>query len=191
MTPTHLQYLERIFIKKASQIRPHLWMNFIYFVMLVCLAGTQAHAEPEGTVTWDLGVASGKYQSSNAPYPDITFTEGDVGLNWFFIDYVAWRNAVFVRFPTGEKTVEGIDSGLRLQSRIDFGARSGLNLFTGAGFRFENLGGNVPFGEIGLSVQVSGLTIGGGAKVFFEKLINASTPTYVQYFIILSGSGVL
>jgi hypothetical protein len=166
-------------------------MKFIYFVAFLMFGATAALAEEQGRVTWDLGVASGKYQSSTPPNDDVTFAEGDLGVNWFFLDYLAWRNAVFVRFPTGEKTVEGLDTGLRLQGRVDFGARSGLNVFTGAGYRFETLGGNVPFGEAGLSIQVAGLTIGGGAKVFFEKLINASTPTYVQYFLILSGSGVL
>jgi hypothetical protein len=151
----------------------------------------RAEALEPGVWTWDLGVASGSYKLPGPPDQSVVYSEADFGLNYSFLQNWMWRNAIFVRFPTGYAAVEGLDTGPRLYGHLDFGSTSGLASFLGLGYRFETDRYDSPFVEAGLMFNIEGLTMGGGAKIFFEKLVRSSVPTYVQYFIILSGSGTL
>lgn len=134
-------------------------------------------------LTWDLGVSSGASGGRS-------YTEGSLGLNYFFMDWLAWRNAVFARFTTPEN-VYGLDSSLRAFANLGLTEKSSLTLFGGPGYRFMTKGTNTPFLEGGVVAKLGGFNIGGGLKHFMLKSVDAKLEDETQYFIILSGGGSL
>lgn len=134
-------------------------------------------------LTWDIGVSSGSSGGSS-------YTEGSVGLNYFFLDWLAWRNAAFARFTTPEN-VYGLDSSLRAFANLGLTEKSSVTFFGGPGFRFITKGTNTPFLEGGAVAKLGGFNIGGGAKHFLLNSVNSTLTNETQYFIILSGGGSL
>src|SRR3954470_3311168 len=99
------------------------------FVILLCfLFSFSAHArpmprvedEPQSRLTYDIGVSSGKTN-------DLTYTEYNLGLNWWLGSWFAWRNALFGRSQQGEKTIYGLDTSFRASETAKLGDESSLN----------------------------------------------------------------
>lgn len=135
-------------------------------------------------VTFDLGVSTGSVNG-------ITYTEANLGLNLYFFQWLAWRNAFFGRFMTGEETLTGVDSSARLILNLDGGAL-GLTAFAGPGWRFVTKGdASAPLLEAGLVLRLAGLALGGGMKTIINSAIRSGAPNDTQYFLILSGGGRL
>ncbi len=128
--------------------------------------------------TYDLGLSVGNSGSRN-------YSELDVGLNYFFKNWFAWRNAVFARFINPEN-IYGLDTSGRF-----FHYFPSATIFGGPGYRFASLGDNVPFLEGGAVLHLGGFSIGGGAKTFLTNVIRKGAAADTLYFIILSGSGTL
>lgn len=134
-------------------------------------------------LTFDLGASSGSVN-------DVSYTEVGVGLNAYFTDWLAWRNAVFGRFVSGGTNVYGLDTSVR--GILDLsGSVAGLTFFAGPGFRFVNEGFNTPFAEGGVVLRVGGISLGGGAKVLLNSIVRSGTKNDTQYFIIIAGGGSL
>ena len=142
-------------------------------------------------LTYDIGASTGSTRStSGGVTTDRTYSEASLGINAFFSNWFAWRNAGFGRFSTGVDTVYGLDSSFRLMA--DVGDRQlGASAFLGPGYRFVTNGDSAPFAEAGLTIHLAGLSIGGGAKRVFNTVIRPNVPDDTQYFITLSGSGRL
>lgn len=152
--------------------------------------------ERPSRLTYDLSASAGTYN-------DASYTEITLGVNWFVQDWLNWRNSVFTRQGSGMDSVQGLDSGLRLQtsSRTDDGTFGfdafGFDAFAGPGVRFASRSNNAVFGEAGLIFKVGGLRIGGGVKALNyvatrEDQTGAALPKNdLQYFLILAGSGSL
>jgi hypothetical protein len=162
-----------------------------YIGVLVLLASLQVQASlvpnnqsRSGRVTYDIGISSGK---SN----EISYTETHLGLNWWFHESFAWRNSFFGRFQTGVDNIYGIDTSIRGSHTIELGEESSANVFLGPGWRFVNEGKNAPIAEGGLVMKLGGLSIGGGAKAVFNKVVDKTMEDDIQYFIILGGGGTL
>jgi hypothetical protein len=160
-------------------------------VVVVLFVSTQAwgslvptNETRQGRVTYDVGVSSGK---SN----DISYTEMNLGLNWWFHESFAWRNSFFGRFQTGVDNIYGLDTSIRGSHTVELGEESSMNLFLGPGWRFVNEGKNAPIAEGGLVMKLGGLSIGGGAKAVFNKVVDKTMEDDIQYFIILGGGGTL
>ena len=149
-------------------------------------ASTQPRYDDDraGRVTYDIGVSSG---TTN----DISYTEANLGLNWWFHQSFAWRNSFFGRFQTGVDTVYGVDTSVRGSHTFELSEASHLNVFAGPGWRFANKGGNAPIAEGGVVLRLGGLSIGGGAKAIFHEVVDKNAENDVQYFIILGGGGTL
>ncbi|PWU20504.1 MAG: hypothetical protein C5B49_04180 [Bdellovibrio sp.] len=142
-------------------------------------------------MSWDLGAATGSYGGSS-------YTEANLGLNWFLLDYLNWRNALFGRFVSGADNVFGLDSSLRLQTFLSTESGGlGVGFFAGPGYRFARSDYSAAFLEGGVQFKLGGLRIGGGVKQFYysnpglDVLGNRLPNTDTVYFIILSGGGVL
>lgn len=133
--------------------------------------------------TWDLGFSSGTTAGE-------TYSEANVGLNYFIKHWLAWRNALFGRFIKPEN-IYGLDSSLRLFYSLGLGDKSSLTLFGGPGYRFVTKGLNVPFAEGGLVTRLGSFTLGVGAKTFFTQMVQSGAEPDTQYFIILAGGGAL
>lgn len=133
--------------------------------------------------TWDLGFSTG---SSGGD----TYSEANVGLNYFFKRWLAWRNALFGRFIKPEN-IYGLDSSIRMFYSLGLGEKSSLTIFGGPGYRFVTKGLNVPFAEGGLVTHLGSFTLGVGAKTFFTQMVQSGAEPDTQYFIILAGGGAL
>ncbi|MCM2281985.1 MAG: hypothetical protein NDI61_09085 [Bdellovibrionaceae bacterium] len=135
-------------------------------------------------ITYDLGVSSGTAG-------DQSYTEAQLGLNYFLHDWLAWRNALFGRFGSGIESAYGVDTSARTYVNVELAEASGLTLFGGPGWRFVTQGKQAPFAEAGLVLNLGGLNLGGGVKSVFNEFIDRDAENDTQYFIILSGGGSL
>lgn len=134
-------------------------------------------------LTFDLGASGG---SSGA----VSYTEVEFGLNAYFSEWLAWRNAVFGRFPSTGSSIYGLDSSVRGILGLS-AAIGGVTIFAGPGVRFPNQGAVTPFAEAGLVFRLAGLALGGGAKAIFNSWVQSGVSNDTQYFIILAGGGNL
>ena len=134
-------------------------------------------------LTFDVGLASGSVNSKS-------YTEANAGLSYYFVDYMAWRNAAFYRFVSGSQNVFGIDTSLR--GILALGDQPlGFTAYAGPGIRFVNIGDNAPFVEAGAAFKLAGFAIGAGVKQIYNNLVNRSSENDTQFMIILAGAGAL
>lgn len=141
-------------------------------------------------LTYDLSASTG---STNG----YSYTEINLGLNWFFTDWASWRNAAFSRQGQGMQSVQGLDSSLRFNGSL--GADDspfGVDAFAGPGVRVATNKYNAAFGEAGLVFRLGGIRLGAGVKAlsyFADREIDGvSIPkNESQYFIIIGGGGAL
>ncbi|MES2857121.1 MAG: hypothetical protein V4692_14730 [Bdellovibrionota bacterium] len=157
----------------------------IFVSVMVLFAGMSVGfaQEEDSTLTYDIGLSTGRVN-------DVSYTEANLGFNYKFLDYVAWRNALFGRFASGADSVYGIDTSLR--GMISFGDRQmGLSAFLGPGFRFVTKGDNAPFAEGGVVLNAAGISIGAGAKSIFNSAVRNGAQNDSQIFLILAGGGAL
>ena len=134
--------------------------------------------------TYDLGLSAGSAGGKS-------YTEAHVGINTYFEHWIAWRNAGFGRFVSDADNIFGIDSSLRGIYSAQAGNLAGATLFGGPGYRFVSRGKNVPFVEAGAVLRLASIALGGGFKVFMNRLVDRDMGSDTQYFIILSGAGSL
>jgi hypothetical protein len=168
---------------------------FLSFLLVSSSALAQRRAQISGRsskdgmkLTYDLGASAGSYAGQS-------YSEINLGLNWYFADWVAWRNALFSRFGSGEST-SGLDSSLRFEYKAT-GDTFGLQAFAGPGYRFASKSLSAAFAEAGVVFKVGGLSLGAGAKYMHytspgEDSTGKTLPKDdTSYFLILGGGGVL
>lgn len=161
-------------------MRVFLLSALISIVSLTAVA-QEGDSSSAGKLTYDLGVSAGSIN-------DESYLEAGLGLNFYFVDWLAWRNAVFYRMMNESDDYYGLDTSARAIGSLDLGIGS-LTAFAGPGFRFVSEGTNAPFAEGGLVLKFVGLAIGGGVKTIFNNVIDDDIPDDTQFFIILSGAG--
>jgi len=130
-------------------------------------------------LTFDLGLSTGAVNN-------VSYTEVNLGLNAYFKEWLAWRNALFGRFPSSGNTVYGLDSSVRGILHLPI-----LTAFAGPGYRIANEDQSAPFAEAGLVLKLAGISVGGGVKSIMNSWVKANAPNDTQYFLILSGGGSL
>jgi len=139
-------------------------------------------------LTYDLGASAGSYGG-------VDYSEINLGLNWYFADWIAWRNAVFARQGTGQSTA-GLDTSIRFEYN-NRGPDFGMKAFAGPGYRFASKSMSAAFAEAGLIFHFGGLAIGAGAKSMHysnpgEDSRGTALPRQdTSFFLILGGGGVL
>lgn len=134
-------------------------------------------------ITYDIGLSAGSVNN-------VSYTEANLGVNLYFLEYFAWRNAGFSRFITGQDNIYGLDTSLRGIFSAGNSA-GGFTAFAGPGWRFVTRGDSPPFAEAGVVVKLAGISLGGGVKSFYNSAIRSGAEDDTQYFIILSGGGSL
>jgi hypothetical protein len=162
------------------------------FMIVGGLFSTSAWAESSGSnMSYDLSGGVGTYNGNS-------YTEIDVGLNWYVTNYLNWRNSLFTQFGSSIDTTYGLDTAAIFGTGLyTSGGGAGVEFFAGPGLRFANEDASGYFGKAGLIFAIGGLRIGGGAQV--TKYYQSRHDKYgykmpdeeVQYFIILSGGGSL
>lgn len=153
------------------------------FILILLTSASAFAGTRTSDFTYDVGLASASYNGGS-------YTEADIGLNWYAADWLAWRNAVFGRFQTDVDTAYGLDTSLR--AILDVGSpRGGFTAFVGPGYRLAQHTDTAPFAEEGLVFHLGGVAIGGGAKQILNSWNHADHPNDNQYFLILGGGGSL
>lgn len=141
---------------------------------------------------WDLGASVGSYAGSS-------YSEIDLGLNWYLLDSINFRNVLFSRFGNSSNSASGLDSSLRFEYADQTeGGGMGFRFFAGPGVRISNANNSGVFGEAGAIFKLGGLNIGGGVKALSytspgkDTVTGQTLPsTDVSYFVVLSGGGTL
>lgn len=150
-------------------------------------------AAPSGRslISYDISGGSGTRDGE-------TYSEIHLGLNWFVKDWLNWRNSLFTQFGSQVKTVYGLDSAALLSWDAYTQSRAaGVEFYIGPGVRVASEKSNAVFGKTGLTFALGGLRIGGGVQALHyvedrtDKNENVLGKDEVQYFITLSGGGVL
>ena len=139
----------------------------------------------------DISGSSGNYNGQ-------TYTEMHVGVNLNFTDWLTWRNTGFKRFgTTATQEATGLDSSLRLgvDTKFDMGS---IKLFAGPGYRWATPSTkNALFAEAGATIQLGGLSFGGGAKYLrydsaqFDSTGVETKRDDMSYFITVAGGAGL
>lgn len=164
--------------------------NLLTLCMLLVSAPTLA---AEGSrFTYDLGGSSGTYNGTS-------YTEVNLGLNWYLEDWLNWRNALFSKFGSSINTTYGLDSAVLFETDAYTENRLlGVELFIGPGVRLANEKSNAVFGKAGITFALAGMRIGGGIQQTHyiegartDKNDQTLPQDETQYFITLSGGGVL
>lgn len=176
--------------RKYCLIQVAVAMLFGLSVTANARAGSSSSNSGESKLTYDLGASSGSYNGAS-------YSEINIGLNWFLSDWMIWRNSLFSRMSSvSDNRASGLDSSLRFQvSKGD--SDFGLQAFAGPGYRFSSSTQSAVFAEAGATVKIKGLSLGLGAKVMNytspgQDAGGADRPKQdTSYFIILGGGGSL
>ncbi len=192
-----MELSQRIDLRKRSgfQSARAFWLWACSGLLVFGLASQEALAQRGGSshpsgdqhwprFTYDLGISAGSAGGRS-------YTEAQLGINTYFDHWLAWRNAGFGRFISDADNIFGVDTSLRGIYSAQAGQLAGATFFGGPGYRFANRMKDVPFVEGGLVLRLASLAIGGGVKVFMNRLVDKNLGSDTQYFLILSGAGSL
>jgi len=126
----------------------------------------------------DFGAAGGSVAGAG-------FAEMAVGLEYFMMERLSWRNAVFYRLNKGSADIMGFDSSVRGNGNLPLG---GLRLrgIIGAGFRFATRGQEAPFVELGGLSRFRDFEIGFMLKYLVP--VSRANPNVAIYSLVFSGA---
>ncbi len=145
----------------------------------------ETHDDPPfKRLTIDIG-GSSTFSSTASAY------EFNLGVNYFILRWLVWRNAPFYRIQSGLDSRYGLDSSL--QGRQSFELVPGFtpSVLAGGGYRFANSGSSAPFLEAGLGLHMGGLNVGASAKRIFNSVRTAGAPNETIYSIVFAGGASL
>ncbi len=126
----------------------------------------------------DLGGAGGSLSGQS-------FIEVSGGLEYFMMERLSWRNAVFYRLNRLLNDVYGLDSSARGNGNLALGPLK-LRGILGAGFRFATGGQESPFLEVGGFARLSEFELGFMLKYLVP--LNNSNPQVAIYSVVFSGA---
>ncbi len=145
--------------------------------------------KPSGLgLRYDVSGSSGTYNGT-------TYSEINLGLNYFISEWWVWRNSLFQRFSSGD-TVSGLDSSIRFGNRMDSNTGMALDFFIGPGVRLASHSANAAFAEAGIGFKLGGIYLGVGYK-YMEYFAPAEVAGITlpksdsQLFFVVGGGGNL
>jgi hypothetical protein len=144
---------------------------------------TRAQARSFRRITYDFGASTGISGGSSS-------YEVHFGLNYFFAEWLSWRNAPFFHVRTGYENYYGLDSSLRGAYSPDLGEGFSPTLTLGAGYRLASAGQSAPFAESMLLLRTAGLNIGAGVKIVLDSVVS-TRENQVFLSFQLAGGGAL
>lgn len=141
------------------------------------------------TFTYDMSGSSGTQNG-------VSYSEIKLGLNWYVTDWLNWRNALFTRFGSNIKSVNGLDSSLLATYDLRNDSDTlGVQAFVGPGVRIASEDNNAATATAGVIFTLGGIRLGGGAQYlsYFKTRKDAEgldlPKSDTQYFIVIAGGG--
>ena len=133
-------------------------------------------------LTYEAGIGmSDTYNFGTNNYEN--FTELELGINYFFLDWLDWHNSLFDRIISNIANTYGWDSSLIGYLQIE---SLGFGSFAGLGFRIISAGTVVPTLEAGVVHRWVGIQMGFGVHEILNSISNASFLNDTVYFINIS-----
>ena len=160
-------------------------MKILAFLFPFLIAAT-LEAQTRPTFTYDLGVSSGRTN-------DKSYTEINLGLNWYLSEYLIWRNSIFNRFGTGIENTTGLDTSARFayNTSRDPG-EFGIGVFAGPGLRISKKEFTGVFGEAGITLRGPGLALGVvGKSIHYPSASGDDSKNETVVSIVVGASGAL
>lgn len=191
------RYISIAWLLKCPQNKPMRKIKSVIFILLsvmlvsFCPLGAQAQGRRvpvQPTFTYDLGASTGTYNSTS-------YSEINLGLNWFLARHLVWRNSLFTRFGSKIDGSSGLDTSARAVFNTTASEDLVLGLFAGPGYRILNPENSGVFAEAGLMLKAFGLGVGVGMKslTYNSPGKNANGTergkTDTTIFLILAGGG--
>lgn len=157
----------------------------VAFGVLASMLSAAHAADSEGpTITYDVGGSSGNTNGKG-------YMEAHVGVNYFILPWLKWRNAPFYRFRSDFPAAYGLDSSLLGTHTVALADQLSATLGVGGGYRLINTGNSAPFAEGQLGIGATGLRIQGSVKKVFHSAVRPGAKDDMIYTITFGGSGVV
>jgi hypothetical protein len=138
-------------------------------------------AEPDfKRVRLDFGGSGGTEQS-------IGFLEVALGVEYFMMERLSLRNAVFYRRSESQSDFFGLDTSVRGNGRLPLGALR-LRGIIGAGYRFAGNDNGAPLVEVGGFAAIRGFDVGVMLKYLHYRFSDSSRSGVVIYSVVFSGT---
>lgn len=141
------------------------------------------------TFTYDVSGSSGVTNGNS-------YSEINLGLNWYLTEWLNWRNAIFSRFGSNIKTINGLDSSILAGIQAFNDDRSlGFQAYVGPGVRVASDKNTAATADAGVVFTLAGLRLGVGAKAlrYLENRIDKTGGSLPKdetlYYVVLAGGG--
>ena len=118
-----------------------------------------------------------------------SYYEMHLGLDYFILRWLVWRNAPFYRLPSNSVALYGLDSSLQGRHQFNLSQDIAPHFNLGAGYRLATQGSSVPFVEAGLGCAVKKINIGASVKYLLYSAVGDGRVNEKIYTINFSGSG--
>lgn len=184
----HLADEEGDFFRVRSRSGKDLWVHKSDLTVVTDAAPydvtTDVQSEMPGRepnfkrIRLDMGASGGRFQNES-------IVEGAFGVEYFMMERLSLRNALFLRRAQVSRDYMGLDISVRGNGNLPLGAL-GLRGIIGAGYRFTTTGEGAPFGEVGGFAALRGFDIGVMMKYVVNSVSNREDG--VIYSIVFSGA---
>jgi len=135
-------------------------------------------------LTYDVGGSTGNSGGAS-------FYEMHLGIDYYILQWLVWRNAPFYRLPSHSTASFGLDSSLEGHYALDLAPDFKPSLQGGAGYRITNIHENAPFLEGGMGLHIKGLSINASVKYIMHSVVTKGDANEKIYTIGFSGGGSL
>ncbi len=143
-----------------------------------------ASPRPFRRLTYDFGASTG-ISGTGSSY------EFNLGVNYFFTEWLSWRNAPFFAMQSGSSSYYGLDTSIRAAYFPELGEGFRPGFLVGAGYRLASAGQSAPLAEAGITLRTAGLNLGASVKVILDSLVDSTAENQVLLSIQLAGGGAL
>ncbi len=130
-------------------------------------------------IRFDLGGATGRALNES-------FLELAVGVEYFMMERLSWRNSIFYRRYQVASDFMGLDTSVRGNGNLPLGALR-LRGILGVGYRFATAIEGAPFVELGGFAELKGFDIGLMVKYLNRSIFDPDRENVFVYSVVLSG----
>lgn len=181
---------EGAFFRVRSRSGRHLWIGKTsvgpvlssdpYDVSSDVLA-QHPNGEPDfRRIRLDMGASGGRTGNES-------FLEGALGVEYYMMERLSLRNALFYRRSQVREDSFGLDVSVRGNGKLLLGAL-GLRGILGTGYRLTTEGSGALFYEVGGFAALAGFDIGLMLKYLHNSLGDSSRENVVVYSVVFSGT---